>query len=102
MPKWLPGRTYKSLYEWTISQPLLQVAGTAGPSVLSYLLQGKGMTAGLTVEEKETRLNELSIGLCKDKCSTGIQNLISEVLRWYWAYFVLIIGVPHVCSQDDL
>ncbi|KAG8730614.1 hypothetical protein FRC11_006309 [Ceratobasidium sp. 423] len=75
VPSWLPGtgwkRTgrewrrhkeelYKSLYEWTKSQV---AAGTAEPSVLGYLLQDEDITAGLSPEEKEVCLKELSIAL---------------------------------------
>ncbi|CAE6536968.1 unnamed protein product [Rhizoctonia solani] len=75
IPTWLPGmgwkRTarewrrhkeelYKSLYEWTKSQV---TAGTAEPSVLGHLLQDEDITSGLSPEEKELRLKELSIAL---------------------------------------
>ncbi|CAE6365210.1 unnamed protein product [Rhizoctonia solani] len=99
IPSWFPGtgwkrtarewrehkdKTYKSLYEWTKSQV---VAGTAVPSVLSYLLQDEEITAGLRPEEKELRLKELSIALYGGK--GFINGITSGTLMKFVAAMVL-------------
>ncbi|CEL54925.1 O-methylsterigmatocystin oxidoreductase OS=Aspergillus flavus GN=ordA PE=3 SV=2 [Rhizoctonia solani AG-1 IB] len=156
VPGWLPGtgwkrtarewrehkeKTYRLLYKWTKSQV---AAGIAEPSVLSFLMQDEELTAGLTPEEKELNLTELSIALYGGGTETTsgtlmkfiaamvinpdvqakaqkeidsivgpdtfprmsdrdrlpyVRNLISEVLRWHT---VSPVGVPHVCSQNDI
>jgi hypothetical protein len=41
----------------------LQAAGVAEPSMLSALLQDHELTAGLSLEERDSRLKELALGL---------------------------------------
>ncbi|CAE7061222.1 unnamed protein product [Rhizoctonia solani] len=91
IPEWFPGtgwkrtghewrrhrwETLRALYEWTKRQVK---AGTAEPSILKHLLEDDELIAGLTPEERDERLAELSVSLYGGGTETTSATLMKFV-----------------------